>query len=505
MSSTAVMSNQSSAALIKSTFWQTGNVNRLNDCCIDSAGNVYTLYECREIQTDNSFWKYSLQKTKSDGTVAWTKILYQGTQSNQIQNSYVFIKAIDNDYLIFGGSSSADASSKGYISKINSSDGSVALARNFTNTDGRGYGFRGCHIDSSKAIYLTRYDLYGSPIIYKLDYNCNLIWAKSLPVGFFDSDGASNEYIPIGFFGNSLGQTVWCGNFYGYLARNGSPGNKYWKQSTMLFSLDSNGNLVYLKFVKPMQFYSGFLDESGVSYYTGLMGYNYYSNDSTTSSYNTLNNRYKGFLKLDAAGNVSFYKTSISNDTSAQNTYDVSLINDKQGNIYRISITPDGYAKPYLWINKFDSSGNLIWGNYLKFSTTWPNTTGVGIWDNNDGGTTTKSGLTPCWIENNKLIIPLTVYATAATTDTSRKWMIHVKLPTDGSKLGSYIPATYLTMDYLAQDVSNKTWDYYANSSPVMSANTPGLVTLSDTISASPTTYTVADTTISITNYKVPF
>jgi len=64
-------------------------------------------------------------------------------------------------------------------------------------------------------------------------------------------------------------------------------------------------------------------------------------------------------------------------------------------------------------------------------------------------------------------------------------------------------------MQYLAQEVSgtvNRTPSYYANTSPVISANTPALVTLSDTINSSPTTYNMnASPTISITNYKVPF
>jgi hypothetical protein len=84
-----------------------------------------------------------------------------------------------------------------------------------------------------------------------------------------------------------------------------------------------------------------------------------------------------------------------------------------------------------------------------------------------------------------------------------------VKLPTDGSKLGTYLPATYITMYYESQDASNKTPAYSANSTPVVSSNTASLVTFTDTVNSSPTAYTILDstsyTTITMTHTRVPF
>jgi hypothetical protein len=529
MSSTAVMGNQSSAALIKSSFWNSGFRNQISDAAYDSAGNVYTLNFINESLSQNTWYKWSLQKMKADGTHAWTKIMYQSNDSTMIQN-YPWIKSIDDNYLIFGGSNATDGLTKAYVSKLNSSDGSVVWAKNFSNTDNRGYRFFGCHIDESKNLYLSRYDLNGWPMIYKLDYNGNLVWAKGLSASFADSDGATVEYKNYRFTGNSSGQTVWIGNFYGNSITYGSSSpNKYQKQSTMVFSLDSSGNVVFIKYFKPLETQSVHLDNSGNIIMTGRSAY---YNSTTAPNPSTGNLGYDFLLKLNSSGTVTFYKTAmLTSDQGAtwinsdpKVTYTYGLVVDNLGDFYRISVAPNsgfviasngGTNKPYLWISKFDSSGTVIWENLLRFSSTYPNTGSIcGVEDPYNNSVMAwagkPSGVT-CSIENNKLIIPfvLRVNNTSGQETDARHWNMVVKLPTDGSKLGTYLPATYITMYYEAQDASNKTPAYSANSTPVVSSNTASLVTFTDTVNSSPTAYTILDstsyTTITMTHDRVPF
>jgi len=518
MSSTSVMTHQGSSALVKSTFINVPNGTyryAAFDSCVDSSGNVYTLTPCQEAQYQSFPYKFLLQKTKSDGTVAWSKVYYQGNDSNPTQN-YPFIKCIDDNYLIFGGTNWQQNTGYGYVSKLNASDGSVVWGKNFSNNDSRGYRFQGCHIDASKNIYVQRYDSIIGPIVYKLDYDGNIVWTKALPTNFLDPEGVTLSYNMnnvCGFIGNSSGTTVYIGQWYANSATAGGLQKElYRKQSTMVFCLNSSGNLVYLKFIKGYSLSTGgvTMDESGNVILTGYVFWNDWVNNYYTGS-----NQYEALIKLDTSGNCSFYKTGLMSGTNYNTQKTFGLTCDKFGNIYKINIGANsGFSVinyPQAFITKYDSSGNLIWSNYIEFTSTYPSTTNTGIVDDiNSINFMGKSSMSPCYVENNKLIIPMIVrtFNSAETSPpytNTKMWNVLVKIPTNGSKLGSYLVATYLTMNYAAQSGGVVGLTLQANTSPVIASNTASLVSLTDTVTTATSNYTASDSAITLTNYVAQF
>ena len=203
---------------------------------------------------------------------------------------------------------------------------------------------------------------------------------------------------------------------------------------------------------------------------------------------------------MTTAGNYNIYRN-------------FGLTCDNFGNLYKIDFfSSSGFyvlTYPYAFITKYDSSGNVIWSNYIQFTSTYPGTNNCGVADDTNGtGFMGKSSLSPCYVENNKLIIPMIV-RTFSSSDTygsaTKMWNVLVKIPTDGSKLGSYLVATYLTMNYAAQSGAVVGLALQANTSPVMASNTATLVTMSDTITTATNSYTASDSAITLTNYVVQF
>jgi hypothetical protein len=290
----------------------TNNVNASN--AVDSSGNTYVSYSSFGTPsggTHTGAYDVVVFKMDTNGNVVWIK-----QESTMNTTGYDFYPSI-----------AADSSGNVYVSY--QSDGTV-----------------------SGGTFLGGYDV----VVFKLDINGNTVWSKQTEV----MNTVGNDQYPKITVDSS--ENVYVSYFTNNTV---SGGTNVGDMDVVVFKLDINGNMVWIKQTEVMnttsidQYPTIAADSSGnvyVSYYTGGT----VSGGTLTGAYDIV------VFKMDTNGNMVWIKQEFVMNTTSYDQYP-SIAVDSSGNVY-VSYHGRGTVSGGINIGnsdvavfKMDTNGNVVW------------------------------------------------------------------------------------------------------------------------------------------------
>jgi hypothetical protein len=397
------------------------------DLSHDSSGNIYVTGFTNSQDPGNS--DLLLAKYSTAGSVQWQKILSGTAIWNPLDVVGIAVDSLDGIY-VTGSTTSANGVGLGdmILAKFDVSGNLLwqqALGDVYTDTG------MGVTCDSFNNVYITGYT--GGYDIHKLvlaKYNSSgaLQWQGTL------ADSVTSNYI--------AGVRVTCDSSSNVFVTGYSESTTYQVYSQLVAKFNSSGALQWQKTLTSAGNTVGqgiVCDISGNVYVSG------YANNGHNMA--TL-------IKIDTSGNLIWQKAlTNSNDVAAG-----GVTMDSSGYVY---IVGADLASSGLMISKFDSSGNIQWNR---------NMAGATMWDN--------SGI-QCDSSGNMYI------SCAATFGAGSKDLLLLKLPTDGSALGSYGNLTYSigteTVSNAGLTMTTATW---TSATSTLTQTTTTLSTVSTTLTS---------------------
>jgi hypothetical protein len=425
------------------SYWLTtlssGNTLYFFGSAVDSTGNIFAVGSyVTNFGSDDSF----LCKFDSTGSLLWQRVL-GGNQSDYTPG--ITCDSAGNVYVC--GSSATPSGGSYYYPLIYKFDtsGSIQWQTVLTNAGYPGYG-RAITTDSSNNIYYIGYEYapsagsYAVADILKLDSAGSILWKK-----YFLTN--SSGVVPGGVVADKTGNVyVAAYSYYGAVSSYSLQLMKY---------AASTGALTWQEFYTQNNARSTFPASSGAT--------------SVDSTGNVIAAAYSDI----AGGGVSsvvLTKTSSSGSSlwvvytnlpSSDTANPQSCAVDASDNIYVWGYTGTP-SIPYSFIIKYDSSGTIIWARKFSHSTY------------------ALYGSTKLSIDSkNNIILPF--YLNTPTVSSGV-----LKVPSDGSKTGTYGSFTYASLSVSTPSYSFVLFNsgYTDGNAPYLSPNNAGLSVATTTVPA---------------------
>lgn len=349
---------------------------------VDSLGNAYFIGTDYAAGYGSS--KLYLAKFNSAGALQWQKTL---GSANSDEGTAVAIDASGYVYVV--GSTNAPGPTYLLLAKYDSA-GTLQWQKRIGGPSNGTQG-RGVTVDSSGNVYACgiSYDASYNTILYvfKYDASGNLTWQRQLP-------NASGSNSASGICVDGSGNVYVCGDTYGalptiLLVKYNSSGTLQWQ-----YSIAPSNKITYGRGVA--------VDSSGNIYITGFSEVT-----SGTYSYQFIT------MKLNSTGAIQWQRTL---NSSTNNEQSNSVAVDSSGNTYIAGYSDfGGINKAY--VVKYDSSGAIQWQRKITAAV-------ASAW-----GVAVDSSGNPYIIGN-----------TSVTSSTS---FLIAKVPSDGTKTGSYTVGGY--------------------------------------------------------------
>jgi hypothetical protein len=383
-----------------------------------------------------------LVKYNSAGDLLWQRML-DVTSSTDTANAVTTDSAgnvyVAGEYLT--GSSSTQSA---FIAKYDSS-GNLLFQKAYRVLSNR-TGARGIVVDASQNIYTTgEYFTTGSfGYIVKHDSSGNIVWGSIVDVIY--SSG-------VGIKINGTGQIIICGSIgFSYSGSNVSTGGITVYNSSGTFITQRRANYVsggyYLS-----ELFALAIDSSGNIYATGL--------DSS---------RYITLIKYDSSFTFQWSRILYLSSQLNNYNYGAGLVVDSLGNPYILGYNGSNLnlSSGKAVLAKYDSSGNLQWHNFISFTGA-----GASVWRDSVGAVGIM-GLAFDSAEN--LCVAIT--GNTGSPNVAGNFGAILKLPKDGSKLGTYTVGPYgQPITYTAGNLTNGTRTYSATTTTTGAISTPAIST----------------------------
>lgn len=404
-----------------------------NDIVVDSVGNMYVVGQ--DLKSDFSDSRLYLAKFNSSGALIWQRNL--GSIGNEL--GYDIILDSSNNIYVTGATR---VSSLDYmlLAKYDSS-GVIQWQRRLGIASGGGINSRGVAVDSSGNVYICglQYDAsYNEThILAKYDASGSILWQRQLP-----NPSGSNNAFAVAV--DSSGNVYTCGASYDGTNR------------LLLVKYNSSGTLQWQRLLGGTQGAYGFgvsIDVTGNVYVCGYI-------DLSQGTFN-----WQIFVaKYDSSGNVQWQRTL--NAAGGDYGYDITV--DANSNVYVAGVTPSGGFN-IACIAKYNTSGTLQWQRQFSIDSTNVSFSGIAV---DAGGNPHAIG----------------------TININGYFLFVAKIPTDGSKTGTYTVGGY-SITYSAAALTASTQNYTSSTSS-FSSSASSLTASTTTISESAASYTAQVATL---------
>lgn len=319
-------------------------------------------------------------KHDKDGGVVWQRAINTAATTNEMFRGVV-VDSSDNVFVV----GSIESTTAIFAVKYNSA-GTIQWQRKVS--PGVTSGAWGCDIDSSGNLYVVGEGTVtgGTVVLIKYDTNGNILWKRKL-----GNAGADNGY---GVHVAGDGSVYICGatdtasfSTDMFVAKYTSAGSFQWfktyqagSTSDAAYSLTSDSTGVYF---------------IGRNFITGERGNSY-------------------IAKIDTSGNLVWQRMLV---TSLYDNF-VDVVTDGAGSVY-VTGNIEAVASTYKGlIFKYNSSGTLLWQRTFEASNSLQ--------------------FTHANLKGDRLYVT----GSYARSDGNYDWLV-LKIPTDGSKTGTYSPFTY--------------------------------------------------------------
>jgi len=354
----------------------------------DSSGNVYVVGG--ESSQGQGLSDALLTKYDTDGNIQWQYIL-GGTS-----NDYFYgIKVDSSGNIYVGGYSNQGATSNDVlIAKYNSS-GTLQWQRILAGLAANSDTGQSLAIDSSSNVYISGYYNNNQQLIAKYDSTGAIQWQRLFQAnsnGYGISIDTSNNIYVCGY--SDVGS---AGSNDAFIAKYNTSGTVQWQRIL-------GGTLTD-------QALSITTDGSGNVYISGQ------TNSQGAGSVDAL------IAKYDSTGAIQWQR--ILGGASAE--FGRAIVSDSSGNVYFTGSTTSGTSPSDVIIAKYNTSGTIQWQRYLD-----------GGYDEIAYGITLDN-------KNNFYITGYSISQSHSNQD-----VLIAKLPTDGSKTGTYGIWTYAASSFTA-------------------------------------------------------
>ena len=387
-----------------------------NDIAVDSVGNVYVTGYTR--CTPSGRYAVVTAKFSATGTLEWQRLWGSTASSAYDTGSSITVDGSDNIYVVGHADSNIGGfSGKGALILKYNTSGTLQWERTFGYYDSEAFGV---DFDSSGNIYVGGRGQYSNwQFIAKFNSSGNLQWHRGLASG---SQGHSGNDIAVDRNNDVvyvLGNTPYLGSGVSYdilLAKYNLSGTIQWHRRVNATSAGQDFP------------YGVAVDGQGYVYTTG-MTYQLASTNAIHPQYGQGSGNQDGFIiKWSSGGSIAAQKT-FGGWASDQGN---KVVTDSQNNIYVAGSSKSGN----------DVGGNGVGGrglimkltssSYSSISSSWANSLGSFSYGNNGSEEATR-GIA---VDHENVAI-YTVGATEYTGPGSKNMLI-TKLPTDGTKTGTY-------------------------------------------------------------------
>lgn len=357
------------------------------DISLDSAGNIYV---CGNYQTGGVVQGPLLCKVDAQGIYQWGRAFGSGDSK-----AGAFGVSADNSNNVYFGGQIGNAG-RSYILFVKYSDTGTLQWQRARGDTGQDSFIRGVVTDSSANVYGCGKDVAAGPgYIGKYNSAGTFVWQKrwgTTPVTGIGIDSSSNIYI------SALRDQVFTND------------------SVTVVKVDSNGNKLWARDVNSGGIFSSesskiAVTSSGRSYFAARLP----NNDIIIGC-------------LDTDGTAQWFRKLTDTSASFNAFFTVNgMTTDSEGNVYIVgdtNDTPDEKTQGY--VVKYNSSGTLQWQRQLRFGTPVNSNSATGI-----------------------KIDSLGDMYISYIVDASQNIAI-IKLPSDGSLLGTYGSFTYAAANFTA-------------------------------------------------------
>jgi len=367
-----------------------------NGITIDSSGNVYV---CGYGSGSSGNQNASVSKYNSSGTIQWQTTL-SGAGSNNNANGIT----VDSSGNVYVCGSMQDYPSTGnqtaIVSKYNSS-GTLLWQQTLYPSSGTISAWAyGITTDSSGNVYVCGRSATVN-LIYKLNSSGTIQWQKKL------DDGQSPKIKILYFYGiviDNSGNLYVCGNNYNSalvpvitVAKYNSSGTLLWQNSLT----DNAGT--------PNDIGRGIAIDSSANVY--VVGFGYNSSSAFVGS----------ISKWNSSGTLQWQRTMTDTYSGPSDfLYGISI--DSSDNLFVTGGGLNASGQPIISISKWNSSGTLQWQRTINDTNSAPNDVGKGITVDSLGN----------------------LYVTGQITNKAGNLVMFIaKLPSDGSRTGTYSNSTF--------------------------------------------------------------
>jgi len=412
----------------------------------DLSGNVYV---CGYGLNSSNQRIASVSKYNSSGTIQWQQTLTDAYSTPSDINNGITIDSSGNIY-VCGNCLNSAGTRTAIVYKLNSS-GTIQWQQTLTPTAGTS-STSSIALDSSNNVYVCG-NAIASPntvnLIYKLNSSGTIQWQKTIT----DSNTVKGRSISFsGITIDGSGNVYACGSNYNVsdlpvqlLCKYDSSGTIQWQRNLTDASTLAAGALAFTSFSKTTT------DSSGNVYVCG-------------QGYNSSNQLIASVAKYNSSGTIQWQQT-LTDVYSTPNDFASGISIDSSGNVFVVGQGENSSNQFIIFISKYNSSGTIQWQRTITDTYTTPTDAGNNITIDSLGN----------------------LYVTGQITNTAGNPVMFItKLPSDGSRTGTYSNSTFgIVYASSSWTAATSTW----------TASTPSLTTATPTYTAAASSFTAATST----------
>jgi hypothetical protein len=366
-----------------------------NAITTDSSGNVYVCGNgvSNSSGSPNAF----VSKYDSSGTILWQRVLDTGNASAQSYANAITVDSSGNVYVCGYAFGVSGSSNSAIVFKYDSS-GTILWQRVLGTTSVWAYGIT---IDNSGNVYVCGRGSSSLNLIYKLNSSGTIQWQKTL------DDGQSPKIKILYFFGiviDNSGNLYVCGNNYNSTPAPVITVAKYNSSGTLLWqnSLTDNAST-------PNDLGRGIAIDSSANVYVVGTG----SNSS--------NQPVGSISKWNSSGTLQWQRT-ITDPNSGPSDFLYGISIDSSNNLFVTGQGLNASGQSAIFISKWNSSGTIQFQRTITDTYSAPADSGHGIIVDSLGN----------------------MYVTGFIVNTASNTVMFIaKLPSDGSRTGTYSNSTF--------------------------------------------------------------